>query len=484
MRTFSQHSLLAHVTRAAALLFIAGAIFLPQPTRAAEDRERCYSLQLASFDERQAAERFYLSLAGENGAAALRLERIGSGFAVRLGRFASEAEARNERGRLGALSSSALIRPVYYLPERILLPTPPAVRETTATAVTAPDGDEDSPLFLPSRTETAKTVAAAPTTIPGAARPAGEDAGAATRNTMQPAEPAPSSSPLPFPQPAATVVHHRDGGQPAGRSPAPDLAIVAAILGGSLLFSLFAAGEERKEPTVERKTPAGNNGSGQPHLSHRIKGFFEQNRRELSMITANCFSADSKARSFYISSSFNGEGKSTAAVAMAYGIAMDGDATVLLIDGCGDGPCLHETFETGIGPGFTDILCSDLPVDDAIRATAYRNLSLLTFGTGGLGKGGCQHDPLRSALVKELVESLKGRFDYIVFDGHSLLNSPTAAAIAHMFDGLILVVECEKTKWEVAEMAQERVKQIGANLVAVVLNKRRYYIPQSLYNRI
>jgi len=43
------------------------------------------------------------------------------------------------------------------------------------------------------------------------------------------------------------------------------------------------------------------------------------------------------------------------------------------------------------------------------------------------------------------------------------------------------VVECEKTKWEVVQLAQGKLKQAGVQHIGVVLNKRKYYLPSSVY---
>ena len=48
-------------------------------------------------------------------------------------------------------------------------------------------------------------------------------------------------------------------------------------------------------------------------------------------------------------------------------------------------------------------------------------------------------------------------------------------------DGVILVVEAEKTRWQVALNVKEKILQHGGNLLGVVFNKRQFYIPNFIY---
>jgi Mrp family chromosome partitioning ATPase len=51
-------------------------------------------------------------------------------------------------------------------------------------------------------------------------------------------------------------------------------------------------------------------------------------------------------------------------------------------------------------------------------------------------------------------------------------------------DGVVLVVEAEKTRWPVAETVRDKIKNSGGNILGIVLNKRRYYIPDWIYNKL
>jgi hypothetical protein len=42
-------------------------------------------------------------------------------------------------------------------------------------------------------------------------------------------------------------------------------------------------------------------------------------------------------------------------------------------------------------------------------------------------------------------------------------------------------LEAEKTKWRTARHVRERMESVGGNILGIVFNKRRYYIPQFIY---
>jgi len=51
-------------------------------------------------------------------------------------------------------------------------------------------------------------------------------------------------------------------------------------------------------------------------------------------------------------------------------------------------------------------------------------------------------------------------------------------------DGVVLVVEAEKTRWQVVESLKEKIENSGGNILGMVFNKRRFYIPENIYRRM
>ncbi len=86
-----------------------------------------------------------------------------------------------------------------------------------------------------------------------------------------------------------------------------------------------------------------------------------------------------------------------------------------------------------------------------------------------------------SPRFDEFWANLKHNFDLVLIDSPPLTVSPDGLALAAKVDGIVLVVEAEKTKWRTARYVRERIEMVGGKILGVVFNKRRYYIPQSIY---
>ena len=88
---------------------------------------------------------------------------------------------------------------------------------------------------------------------------------------------------------------------------------------------------------------------------------------------------------------------------------------------------------------------------------------------------------IESAKGEAFWEPLKERFDLIIVDSPPVMLFPDGPAIASKVDGVILVVEAEKTKWQVALNVKEKIINSGGNILGIVFNKRKFYIPQYIY---
>ncbi|MDR3567701.1 MAG: CpsD/CapB family tyrosine-protein kinase [Syntrophobacteraceae bacterium] len=79
---------------------------------------------------------------------------------------------------------------------------------------------------------------------------------------------------------------------------------------------------------------------------------------------------------------------------------------------------------------------------------------------------------------------LRREFDMVVIDSAPLTISPDGLAIASKVDGVVLVVEADKTGYETVLGIKDNIARVGGNVLGVILNKRRHHIPKSIYNRL
>ncbi len=53
--------------------------------------------------------------------------------------------------------------------------------------------------------------------------------------------------------------------------------------------------------------------------------------------------------------------------------------------------------------------------------------------------------------------------------------------LAGLCDGVVLVVEARRLRWEVVSKAKQQLQQWNVNVLGVLLNKRRFPVPDWVY---
>lgn len=87
------------------------------------------------------------------------------------------------------------------------------------------------------------------------------------------------------------------------------------------------------------------------------------------------------------------------------------------------------------------------------------------------------------SMTVNLWKKLKERFDLILVDSSSDPNISESIALSRNVDGVLLVVEAEKTRRRVVEKVKDRIVANGGSILGIVFNKRRYYIPDIIYKK-
>lgn len=174
------------------------------------------------------------------------------------------------------------------------------------------------------------------------------------------------------------------------------------------------------------------------------------------------------------------EGKTTSAATLAHSLAVTAGKRVLLVDAHLASPRIHDLFGVGKAPGLTDFLLSRTGGKDPVQSTEIDRLKVMTRGTA------TDHpvEIFNSEGFAAKLAELRAQFDYIVFDAGSVMTSSDVVLMARHFDGVVIVAECEKTKWEILDLAKEKLTNVNGKILGVVLNKRQYYIPAGLYGKI
>jgi Mrp family chromosome partitioning ATPase len=83
-----------------------------------------------------------------------------------------------------------------------------------------------------------------------------------------------------------------------------------------------------------------------------------------------------------------------------------------------------------------------------------------------------------------LLNVLRDRFDIILIDAPPIPASHTAELLAGVADGVVLIVEAGRTRWQVVKHAMDEIAAQKGTVLGVVLNKVRYYIPDFIYRKL
>jgi capsular exopolysaccharide synthesis family protein len=179
-------------------------------------------------------------------------------------------------------------------------------------------------------------------------------------------------------------------------------------------------------------------------------------------------------------SATHGEGTSTVARELAALLDRDGSAHAVLVDANLRTPSQHEAFGVERGGGLTEVITHGLALDLAVRNGNSSLVPLITAGRPASNPTGILSAPgLRAAL-----EGLRAKYEWVVVDGPPATVYSDAGVLGPLVDGVVLVVQAEKTRWQVVEHARRNLEESGARLLGAVLSRRRYHIPQALYGRL
>lgn len=92
--------------------------------------------------------------------------------------------------------------------------------------------------------------------------------------------------------------------------------------------------------------------------------------------------------------------------------------------------------------------------------------------------------PDDSEWVLDPLQALSASFSYTLIDCPSLAASCDAETLAPDVDGLVLVVEADRTRRDQILRARRTIEMANGNLMGLVLNRRRHVVPGWIYRML
>jgi protein-tyrosine kinase len=172
----------------------------------------------------------------------------------------------------------------------------------------------------------------------------------------------------------------------------------------------------------------------------------------------------------------SGSGATTTTALFAKTLAEGKRSRVIMVDGNFRTPGLNLVFRVANEGGLADVTAAGSPLDPHVQKTDRENLYILTSGAWPSALA----DAFDEQAIDDLLRELESRFDFVVIDGAPVLEFPDALALAARVDGVVLVVESEKTLIEDAQRAKQELERAGAKIAGVVLNRHVEVMPAVL----
>jgi len=176
----------------------------------------------------------------------------------------------------------------------------------------------------------------------------------------------------------------------------------------------------------------------------------------------------------------NQEGVSTIVQEFARVLVERQEKSVLLVDGDSEKMTQHHSL--GINPKMSlqQIMSKGGDLDEAISSVTNSRLFLACLRT--TRQETVQHEV--TASKPDLWVHLQKQFDMIVIDAAPIDTSDEGLELCASVDGVVMVVEAEKTRSHLISNLKDRIVHNGGKLLGVVFNKQHHYIPEWVYKRL
>ncbi len=170
-----------------------------------------------------------------------------------------------------------------------------------------------------------------------------------------------------------------------------------------------------------------------------------------------------------MTSAGQGEGKSTTAANLAVAFGQS-DRRVVLVDADLRRPHLHTLFALRNTRGLTSLLVNrEAPARDALRATAFPNVSLVPAGASPPNAA----ELLASARMRDVLDEVAGLADVVIIDSPPVLGVSDPVILAATGGAAVLVAQSGVTRPRSLLRARDALLKTDAVLLGAVVNAAR-----------
>jgi len=188
------------------------------------------------------------------------------------------------------------------------------------------------------------------------------------------------------------------------------------------------------------------------------------------------FVKNKSLKSFLITDAEGSEQTATIVANLGIYLAARQGHKVLIIDANLGIPSMSKIFNTSNTPGLSDVLGGKISFEETVHKLDS-NLYILPAGNTVL-------NPitfLESSNMSEVIKKAKEQFEVVFIECADLRNFTDAVILSSIVDGVILVVTEGKVRRHIVKNAIAPLEEKKVNLVGVILNNRKFPIPEIIY---
>ncbi len=179
-----------------------------------------------------------------------------------------------------------------------------------------------------------------------------------------------------------------------------------------------------------------------------------------------------------VCSANRGEGATSVAMGIALAVSTQRNIPVLLIDGNYHHPQICNLMKSYGPAGIGDILAGRIDCESVAQTTMVPCLAVM--GTGILPAS--HISLLEPPNLRNLLKKMNQLYPLIIIDGPCVNSYPESVLYGSQVDRVLLVVHSGVTRIPVVTAALSRMT--ASKRIEIILNRRLYPIPPSIYRRM
>jgi capsular exopolysaccharide synthesis family protein len=173
-------------------------------------------------------------------------------------------------------------------------------------------------------------------------------------------------------------------------------------------------------------------------------------------------------------------GTTTTAISLGTMLAKEAGYKVLLVDTNIRNPGLHSVFDMEPTAGICELIGGNGSNAFEFKRVGPARLYFVPCGIVSADSNRKFDSPRFESFLKLARE----KFDFVILDAAPIGKYPEPQTICSKVDGVVMVITSGKTRRQVAKRVKNEVEDAGGTVLGVVINRRKYYIPEWIYKRL